>query len=702
MRTFTLATRCDMPLSRRPALVLPMVLLVLVILGVLAASFAFHTNARVSANRAVRSRLQTRLAAEAGLEKVKLLLAVGRMDVNAWYHNPEELHRVIVYMPNGDETVWGTRDEHDDEKLIYRFSIVADDPTDDLDYIRLGITDESSKLDLNRATREQLEYLVELAAGDRADEMEYTVSEIVDAILDWRDEDSDPQREEGDTEDVFYLNLPKPYKVKNAPFDTVEELLLVKGIDGRLLYGEDQDRNGLLSANEDDGDTTFPDDNGDGFLNRGLYPYLTVYAVDRNISNDNRRRIYLYGDQGSVKKQLMEEFAEDEEKVNFILAAVSRPSNPGGRPGGGPGGGRFGPPGGGPGGQRFSPPGSAAGGATDDNGRPPGSGRSGEGEPRRGDGRGGNRGGNPGGNPEGGGGDDKGNSGKDDFDDEDFGDEDWEDEEDEEVNAGLHSKVMLAKAVAAEPASLVRGGPRFQVPPDGEEEEEEEDEDAEDEGSGGGRGGRGGSIQPPRDGSGSDRNGGGAGAGQRSPGAGGSVGPGSGPGSGAARPITTPAQLLMPRSDGTPSPLTLEDLPRLMDRLTTEEGPEVRGLININTATERVLRCLPELADDEVAAILARRAELDSTTKATTAWLVTEDILPLEKYIQIAPKICARGTQFMVESLGYADHIGMVTRLQVIFDMRGPLAQTIYYRDITSLGGSFPIREGQQENLRVP
>ena len=55
----------------------------------------------------------------------------------------------------------------------------------------------------------------------------------------------------------------------------------------------------------------------------------------------------------------------------------------------------------------------------------------------------------------------------------------------------------------------------------------------------------------------------------------------------------------------------------------------------------------------------------------------------------------------MIESLGYADHIGMVTRLQVIVDVAGPIAQTMYYRDLTRLGGHYPIREEDDENIRV-
>ena len=54
-----------------------------------------------------------------------------------------------------------------------------------------------------------------------------------------------------------------------------------------------------------------------------------------------------------------------------------------------------------------------------------------------------------------------------------------------------------------------------------------------------------------------------------------------------------------------------------------------------------------------------------------------------------------------IEALGFADHIGTVTRLQVLVDLVGPIAQTIYYRDLSNLGGHFTIREEDKENVRV-
>jgi general secretion pathway protein K len=59
---------------------------------------------------------------------------------------------------------------------------------------------------------------------------------IVDSLLDWKDAD-DFYRLHG-AESDYYQSLPNPYKAKNAPFETLEELLLVKGVTPSILYGE--------------------------------------------------------------------------------------------------------------------------------------------------------------------------------------------------------------------------------------------------------------------------------------------------------------------------------------------------------------------------------------------------------------------------------------------------------------------------------
>jgi general secretion pathway protein K len=61
------------------------------------------------------------------------------------------------------------------------------------------------------------------------------VGNIVDTIKDWVDPDDEITK--FGAENGYYQGLDRPYSCKNAPLDSVEELLFVKGITKELFYG---------------------------------------------------------------------------------------------------------------------------------------------------------------------------------------------------------------------------------------------------------------------------------------------------------------------------------------------------------------------------------------------------------------------------------------------------------------------------------
>jgi len=109
------------------------------------------------------------------------------------------------------------------------------------DRYQVRIMNERGKLSLNSMTDASGIILKNLLVNRGV--APETADVIVDSILDWKDPD-DLHRLNG-TENDYYLSLPKPYKARNASFETLEELIYVRGMTPELLYGEDQ-KKGLI------------------------------------------------------------------------------------------------------------------------------------------------------------------------------------------------------------------------------------------------------------------------------------------------------------------------------------------------------------------------------------------------------------------------------------------------------------------------
>jgi len=97
------------------------------------------------------------------------------------------------------------------------------------------ITDESGKVNINALSDNTRIIFYNLLInegipGEKADI-------IADSVMDWKDAD-ELHRLNG-AESDYYMSLPAPYKSKNSNFDTLEELLLVKGMTPEILFGEE-------------------------------------------------------------------------------------------------------------------------------------------------------------------------------------------------------------------------------------------------------------------------------------------------------------------------------------------------------------------------------------------------------------------------------------------------------------------------------
>lgn len=114
-----------------------------------------------------------------------------------------------------------------------------------------------------------------LLSGFFAIEDETEARSIVDALIDWIDEDD----EESDlgAESSFYQSLEKPYSCRNGPVRYIEELLLIKGISPELLFGSGEQK-GLA-----DYLTVYGED---GRVNISTAPLLVIQSFDSLIGDD--------------------------------------------------------------------------------------------------------------------------------------------------------------------------------------------------------------------------------------------------------------------------------------------------------------------------------------------------------------------------------------------------------------------------------
>lgn len=236
-----------------------MVLWILVLLSTLAFGFSFSMRREVNIVKNFKESTQAYFLARAGIDR-----AVAQL-IKDTYHgrkaevlsseeavkkeaNDKKAKEEEVEEETEDEDQWKPDEGYSEEEL-------------GLGKFRVKIWDERKKANINSATAETL------ATALNPLDIEDTQKEIIiDSILDWRDED-DLLRLNG-AEDNYYQNLPKPHKAKNGAFDTIQELLLVKGVTKEIFYGSTD------SEKEEDEEGIKEEDKS----KKGLRDLFTVYS----------------------------------------------------------------------------------------------------------------------------------------------------------------------------------------------------------------------------------------------------------------------------------------------------------------------------------------------------------------------------------------------------------------------------------------
>ena len=293
-------------------MILVAILVVTVLASMVAAGLLFRMRAETAASVAAQDGEQATRAAMSGVELVIALFAppTNTDDANApvdptlesaapgasaalkqltTFANPAVINDPTIWYENPD--LFKNRLVHDDGANKWYFTIYSPN-TADTSKVRFGLTDESSKINLAVADAAMLARLPGMTTA------------LVDALMDYTDQDADT-RGEGAEQD-YYDQLPQPYQIKNGPLSTIEELLLVKGFNATIVYGEDANLNTLLEPNEDDADETFPPDNNDGVLNAGLFGAATTVSYGPDLRADGKQKNNLNGSSRTVRQQALD------------------------------------------------------------------------------------------------------------------------------------------------------------------------------------------------------------------------------------------------------------------------------------------------------------------------------------------------------------------------------------------------------------
>ena len=232
-------------------------LLVTVILAVVVLEFNYLIRVYATLSGNLVADLQAQTAAQSTIERAKALLI-----------NDLSADRDKGILTDTLDEDWAT-------EITYQTSSSA---------AKANISDEMSKLNLNSLVKGSTSEMdIESTNHEMVDSVKHLFELLdldpgmVDSIVDWIDEND--QEEPFGAEESYYQSLSPPLHCKNEPLDSVEELLLIKGFDPEILYG-DEENPGLA-----DYVTVFGDPNGKVNINTADEKVLTAVVKSESESS---------------------------------------------------------------------------------------------------------------------------------------------------------------------------------------------------------------------------------------------------------------------------------------------------------------------------------------------------------------------------------------------------------------------------------
>lgn len=271
----------------RRGFVLLAVLVFIMLLSMVTISLLFSSRAEETATGASAGAEQAWAAAMSGVEAALGVAATTPDGSTEWRDQPALFRQQLVYEDGSDQWYFTVYSPGDSETPELRF----------------GLTDEASRLHLNRPGAADLASIPRMTPTlAQAVQRHIGAASVGSPSLPPIPRSGGPAAELMDFFDPLEVGplggdsgSGSALVETHGPLSTLGELLRVPGFSWSLLYGEDANMNGRLDANENDGDASLPPDNQDGQLDHGMAQYFTVRSYETAVTRERRPRVNLNG-----------------------------------------------------------------------------------------------------------------------------------------------------------------------------------------------------------------------------------------------------------------------------------------------------------------------------------------------------------------------------------------------------------------------
>jgi hypothetical protein len=143
------------------------------------------------------------------------------------------------------------------------------------------------------------------------------------------------------------------------------------------------------------------------------------------------------------------------------------------------------------------------------------------------------------------------------------------------------------------------------------------------------------------------------------------------------------------------SEMTADEFAQIENEITVSTNI-VQGLVNVNTASETVLSCIPGIGEDKAATMVAQRAS-NPTQLTSIAWV--KEVLDNDAINVAGPFLTGTTFQFTADVVALGRFNRGFRRTRFVFDATESRPRIVYRQDLSSLGWAL----GQQvrQNLQL-